>query len=304
MMKIAVSVIALASAIVLGWGHLTSSLAKEAQVSRIIEDLATVTAATYQALVVDKLQKDGKGAASDFKKKSGFVPTPKAFMRRITLNIVKNNRATERRFAFAVSNNGHPHFIARVNDQKLTGKAMAEVTAIAISQAIRTIRANYTRMVVNKLQKDGAGASLDYKAKSGYVPLPAVFIRYILADKGFQAVNTALRSRWNLNGKQHLQDAFEREGWDFLAKQQKVRLASGKPLTNYAWKPYVKADSKSLRFLSADVASAKACVSCHNKMEAESHVKAMRKKQGVEVGKSFELHELLGALSIAVPLSN
>lgn len=267
-----------------------------------------MTSAAYKAMVVDKLQQDGKGAASNYKKSSGFAPTPEAFMRRTTLNIVKNNRATEKRFAFAFSDRGKPHFIVRMQDQNLSEQEMAEVTAIAISQAIRTIRANYTGMIVNKLQKDGTGAALDYEAKPGFIPLPAVFIRHILADEGFQAVNTALRSRWNLNEKQHLQDALEQEGWDFLVKQQEARLASGKTLTNYTWQPYVKVitqgDTKALRFLSADTASAKACVTCHNMMENQSNVKAMRKKQGIEVGKAFELYELLGALSITVPLQN
>ncbi len=308
MMRTVVFIILLTSSVVFGWGHLAPSLAKETQASRIIEDLATVTSATYQALVVDKLQRDGKGASSDYKKKAGFVPTPEAFMRRITLSVVKSNSATEGRFAFAFSDKGQPHFIVRVHDDNASGQEMAEVTAVAISQAIRVIRAKYTAMVVNKLQKDGAGASLDYEAKSGFVPLPAVFIRRILSAEGFQLVHTALRSRWNLNKEQHLQDPFEHEGWDFLVKQQQMRLASGKTLTNYRWQPYVKVmtqgNKKALRFLSADAASAQACVVCYNKMETQDDVKAMRKTQGVEVGKAFDRYELLGALSITVPLSN
>lgn len=227
MIKTIASIIVLISSVLLEWGCLVPAQAREMQMSHIIEDLAAVTSATYKAMVVEKLQQEGKGAVADYKKKPGFVPTPKALMRRITLDIIKNNRAAERRFAFAPSDNGSPHFIARLQDQNLSTEEMAEVTAIAISQAVRAIRANYTGMVVNKLQKDGTGAALDYKTKQGFVPLPAVLIRRILGAKGFQAIPTALRSRWNLNEDQHLQDTFEHEGWDFLVKQQKTRLAAG-----------------------------------------------------------------------------
>jgi len=185
--------------------------------------------------------------------------------------------------------------------------------AKVVDELIRATRKHYTDMVVKKLKGEGAGASLEYKADKGFVPLPAVFMRRVAFETAFQQgradewlYNVALLSRWNLNEDQGLQGDFDQRGWEFLAKQQKDYLASGKPLKNIIWEPYIEAGrlrgQRVLRYLSADPASAKPCVSCHNAWERKEEIQNKRAKQGIEVGKVFERHELLGALSITVPL--
>jgi len=61
---------------------------------------------------------------------------------------------------------------------------------------------------------------------------------------------------------------------------------------------------KMLRYLSADPGSAIACITCHNRWEGKPEIKKLREKQGVEKGKIFQMHELMGALSINVALTN
>ena len=178
---------------------------------------------------------------------------------------------------------------------------------------VRATRAKYTKKAVGKLKKDGTGAALDSGSKSGYIPLPAQFIR----DVAFETVMLQkkskdekfaffLRSRWNLNPEQGLKDDFEKAGWKFLEDQQKGALASGKSLKNISWKPYTSIETgggqKTLRYLSADTGSALPCVTCHNNWEKKASVKEMRKKGGVEEGKVFRMNELMGAVSISVPL--
>ena len=188
-------------------------------------------------------------------------------------------------------------------------------TALAVAQVlddiVRATRKHYTNMVVSKLQKDGTGGSLDYDSEQGYVPLPAQFIRRVLYETTYQQIadknkryEIRLRSRWNLNEQQGLADEFEQQGWDFLVKQQQDQLAGGGKLKDIQWQPYIEVEQKkgqpALRYFSADTASSPSCVSCHNALEATDKVQQQRKKQGVEVDKTFDHFELMGAVSISV----
>lgn len=190
-------------------------------------------------------------------------------------------------------------------------KALA--AAQMLDEMVRSTRAYYTKLVVQKLKKEGTGAAIDYDSKEGYVPLPAQFIRkviyQIMLDKRTEGDNytkIALRSRWNLNDMQGLGTNFEKEGWEFLRKQQEQQLTAGKPLKKIDWKPYIKrsivGDTPVLNYLSADTASAKACYSCHNAWEQKPEIQKLRRQQNIETGSVFKKHELLGALSITVPI--
>ena len=189
--------------------------------------------------------------------------------------------------------------------------ALAEATAM--DRTIRATRANYTKMVVTKLKQEGAGASLGYEDTEGHVPLPAVFIRRIAFDlvrrerlKGSTQFSVALRSLWNLNDNQGLLDDFERDGWEFLVEQQEAQVAEGKSLKDLDWRPYLQLQTAGgqqvLRYMSADTAAAPACVSCHNAWEQNAEIKTKRRRSGIPEGKQFQRHELMGALSIAIPL--
>lgn len=186
-------------------------------------------------------------------------------------------------------------------------------TAQALDELVRATRAYYTKMVVNKLSKEGTGAAIDSDSQEGYVPLPAQFIRkvtyQIVYDKraeGDNVTKIALRSRWNLNDMQGLTTNFEKEGWAYLMKQQEEHIASGSALKKIKWQPYVKMDTVGgtpvIRYVSADPASASGCVSCHNAWEQKPEVMKLRRQQKVEEGKAFKKHELMGALAITIPI--
>lgn len=57
-----------------------------------------------------------------------------------------------------------------------------------------------------------------------------------------------------------------------------------------------------LRFLVADPASQVACVACHNAYEQRDGIRALRVAAGVAQGKQWAQHDLLGALSVTIPL--
>ncbi len=215
---------------------------------------------------------------------------------------------------FALSATFLLHF-ATAGEETLNQKYESEIAiAHAIDILIRSARAKYTKNVVGKLKNDGTGASINHGTMKGFIPLPAQFVRAIADDiiksqnegaKG--SFNFFLRSRWNLNLDQGLQDDFEKKGWDYLMRQQVKALKVGTPLKKISWKPYIRVEDfdgrKMLRYLSADPGSAIACITCHNRWEGKPEIKKLREKQGVEAGKIFQMYELMGALSINVALT-
>lgn len=185
--------------------------------------------------------------------------------------------------------------------------------AKVVDGLIRATRKHYTQMVVKKLKNDGAGASLEYESAPGFAPLPAVFIRRVVFETAYQQTlakewlyDTSLVSKWNLNEDRSLQSTFIKRGWDALIQQQSDHLATGKTLKDLRWQPHVEVGQFKgqpvLKYLSADPASARACVTCHNAWESKEEIQTRRRQQGIEVGKQFQRHELMGALSIIVPL--
>lgn len=174
---------------------------------------------------------------------------------------------------------------------------------------IRATREIYTREVVHKLEMEGGGADLDSDIHKGFIPLPGQFIRSVAfniiakqkrLNQNF--IEFVLRSRWNLNRVQGLQDDFEKEGSKFLAKQQE----SVQDLESIEWKPFIRLQTiegkRTLRYLNADPASTKDCVKCHNRWEKKDVIKRRRERTGIEKGKVFRLHELMGVLSISITL--
>jgi len=205
-------------------------------------------------------------------------------------------------FSFSIN------LFSNMTGSEVKSKSYNQAFAIAevVDSLIRSARANYTDAVVGKLKKDGTGASVDHMNKKGFAPLPAQFVRRLAADKNNKKFDFVLRSLWNLNKNQNLQNKFEKEGWGFLEAQQTRALKSKIPFRNIKWQPYVKVEDvggvKTLRYMSADTASASSCVTCHNAYERKAEIKKWRKEQGVRPGKLFKMHELMGALSISVPL--
>ena len=291
-----------------------TAVAQEISEVDVVRIMIESTINSYQSMVKQKLERDGVGSDPNFSSKKGFVPPTATFMRRVAFDaIAKNKRAKEKQFSFTFAPGGEGLLAVKIKYSALTKDQKGLVVAKILDSIVRSIRGIYTATVVRKLKKDGLGASIEYLSQSGYVPLPAVFVRAIFSDitskqiaSGAQQFSLGLRSRWSLNPLQGLQDEFEHDGWENLARQQDSRLASGQSLKNYLWDPYVKTVSEGgkqvLRFLSADPAAGKSCVSCHNQWESKAEIKDIRARQQVEVGKVFKRHELLGVLSIKIEI--
>ncbi|MDH3601478.1 MAG: DUF3365 domain-containing protein [Candidatus Tectomicrobia bacterium] len=286
--------------------------AQEPEVSDIVSNVVQSTLSIYKTVVVKKLEQDGLGASADYTSQKGFVSLPEEFMRRMAINaIAKHRRSGEKQFTFTFAPGGTGLLSVKLAEPSMPAEQKALVIAKVLDGMIRAVRGTYTSAVIQKLRRDGAGAAIDHTSQKGFVPLPAVFMRLIAADVISKAGNQffiSLRSRWNLNREQELRDDFERAGWTFLAKQQETQLAAGKSLRNFHWEPYVQVVTagakKNLRYISADPAASRSCVTCHNAWENREDIKTMRAKQDVEVGKTFKQHELLGVLSIVVSLED
>ena len=138
----------------------------------------------------------------------------------------------------------------------------------------------------------------------GFVPIPAQFLKMIGESS---SANTSDLfhykpvSKWNLEPKQGISDEFLAWAWPQLEKQDKQE-----PAKQIDWIPVwrfeIQNGKKVLRYLRADPASQHSCVDCHNIYESDPEIVARRVAQGVKPGKQWKLHQLLGALSITIPL--
>ena len=190
---------------------------------------------------------------------------------------------------------------------------LIEQEAVRVAEIISTQvvsdRAEYTQELVGKLMKDGVGASQNSSENKGYIPLPAQFVRNVAKRVAQQAKGLylySLVSLWNLNPEQGLKDEFDRWAWGQLEQQEKAFGAGPAPATGYAWKPVYRLEkrngSSKLLYMKADPGAAAACVSCHNNYEQRADIAALRKGQGIAPGKTFQLHRLMGALRVEVPI--
>ncbi len=178
--------------------------------------------------------------------------------------------------------------------------AIAEVVA---SQAT-TARSVYAREVAEKLRKDGFGPDVNFANMPGHVPIPAQFLKLVgLSASSNSDKLFAYRpvSKWNLDSAQGLSDDFLRWAWPQLESQDQ-----GTPQKPIVWRAVSRIETQEgqrvLRFLQADPASQMSCVACHNAYEKSATVLAMRSDQGVPQGKQWSQHQLMGALSVTVPL--
>jgi signal transduction histidine kinase len=178
--------------------------------------------------------------------------------------------------------------------------AIAEIVA---SQAT-TGRSVYAKEVAAKLKTDGFGPDVNYATMPGHVPIPAQFLKLV----GLAATANSGRlysyrpiSKWNLEESQGLSDDFLRWAWPQLEAQDVASPAG--PLT---WKAVSRIETQQgqrvLRYLSADPAAQMSCVACHNAYEKTPSLIATRARQGVPPGKQWQQHQLMGGLSIVVPL--
>ncbi|WKB53860.1 ATP-binding protein [Eleftheria terrae] len=199
---------------------------------------------------------------------------------------------------------GAAHYAILVRSQEhIIEHEAVRVAEIVASQAL-VARSVYSREVVAKLAGDGFGSTPDYKVHPGFAPIPAQFLKYVGRD--ITRHNSGLYSyrplsRWNLEASQGLRDDFQRWAWQQLQAQDRPdppRPIEWKP----AWRFETLGGRRTLRYMRADPASEQGCVACHNGMERLPEVLARRVSDGVEQGRVFKLHQLLGAVEVHVPV--
>lgn len=184
-----------------------------------------------------------------------------------------------------------------------------EQQALAIAQIVAdqamVARSVYAGEVAGKLAREGLAASVDFESRPGHVPIPAQFLK--LVGLASAAVSDRLYeykpvSKWNLEASQGLSDDFLRWAWPQLEQQDQPA-----PVEPIAWKPVYRFEQREgarvLRFLVADPAAQMACAHCHNAYEKRPGVVALREAAGVAPGRDFMQHQLLGALSVTIPLA-
>lgn len=173
-----------------------------------------------------------------------------------------------------------------------------------VSRSALASRTVYSSAVVDKLVADGFGASVDPQGALGHVAIPAQFLKLV----GIESSRTSdglysyrPLSKWNLEPTQGLRDDFQRWAWQQLEQQDKPM-----PLTAINWQPVWKFErvngTNTLRYMRADSAAKPGCVSCHNDFEARSDIQAIRVAASIPPGKKWQLHQLLGAIEVQVPI--
>lgn len=178
--------------------------------------------------------------------------------------------------------------------------SFAEIAAVQVT----TARSVYAKEIVGKLQRDGFGPSVEFDHMKGYVPIPAQFLRMLgLASSASTANLFHYKpvSRWHLEPDQGLNDDFLRWAWPQIEQQDQAN-----PTGPIAWKPIWRFElqdgQRVLRYLSPDAASQSGCVSCHNSYENKPEIITRRNAEHVPAGRQWKLHQLLGAISITIPL--
>ncbi len=147
-------------------------------------------------------------------------------------------------------------FFGEINIKQVAASA-DRLTEVA-TQQIKTDRTYYTKNVIGKLKRELPGSFLptaEFHNLKGGAPLPATFVRETSESLGKDALyNYDLISKWNINKSKGLRSEFERQAWESLSKDPKTAFSSFLADGNGAKYSYA----------TADIASAQACVSCHN----------------------------------------
>jgi len=195
------------------------------------------------------------------------------------------------------------YFVIRDSVKKTVETQAVAFAEIAAVQAT-TARSVYAKEIAEKLRQDGSGPNVEYQHMKGYVPIPAQFLKMLgLAS----STNTSELfhfkpvSKWNLEASQGLDDDFLRWAWPQIESQDEP-APTGPIAWKAVWRFEEQEGQKVLRYLKPDAASQQSCVACHNSYEAQAEVIARRIAEHVPAGKQWKQHQLLGAISITIPL--
>jgi len=178
--------------------------------------------------------------------------------------------------------------------------AVAEIVA----EQVTTARTVYAREIAGTLAGDGFGPNANSAEMPGHVPIPARFLKRVgraSSERSDRSYEYRPISKWNLEPTRGVTDDFLRWAWPQLESQD--RLEPAVPIEWKAvWRIEGEGRDRVLRYLSADLASQDGCVACHNAYERRPEVIQRRIAAGVEPGKQWVRHQLMGALSISIPL--
>jgi PAS domain S-box-containing protein len=196
------------------------------------------------------------------------------------------------------------YFIVKDAVTKTVEQQSLAIAEIVASQAT-TARSVYAKEIAAKLKADGFGPDVNFATMPGHVPIPAQFLKLVglaSSEKVDRLYEYKPVSKWNLEPSQGLSDDFLRWAWPQLERQDQAT-----PSGPIAWKAVSRLElkpdgSRVLRYLSADPASQAACAACHNAYEKRPEFLALRQSNGIEAGRQWNQHQLMGALSITVPL--
>ena len=155
----------------------------------------------------------------------------------------------------------------------------AEIATIQIVED----RKQYTKNIIVKLKKDGivdVHPNRDYTNINGGIPLPATFVQEVsnkINEKGVYSYD--LLSKWNINKEKGLSTDFEKEAFDYLYNKE------GEVFSRFM----VHNGVYTLRYATADIAAAEACVRCHNNHEDSPRT-------------DFKLGDVMGVLVVNIPI--
>lgn len=187
----------------------------------------------------------------------------------------------------------------------------ARSTAQTVASQVLAERKYYVQLVANKLEHTPWAAREGAAEDSSHIPLPATFVMHIASElsSSQREYKYSLVSRWNINPANSLSDPFLQRSFADLMAQEKQAKAAGtlsgtKPFND--WKPYYETGTVDgrpvLRYVVADVATGAACVSCHNSLELRKNIIAARAAAHVEQARTYQLNDLMGAISVTINL--
>lgn len=197
------------------------------------------------------------------------------------------------------------YFAVKDAHEKIVEFQAANVAEIVARHA-GSGRSVYASQIAGKLAKDGTGGPhVAFDQNKGFVPIPAQFLKMV--GREASATSGGLYqykplSKWNLEPTQGLTDDFQKWAWQQLEAQDQASPAA--PIAwNAVWRLEHVNGQNTLRYMRADPASAASCVECHNTFEQSPEIMELRRASGVEPGRTWKQHQLLGAIEVDIPLS-
>ncbi len=180
-------------------------------------------------------------------------------------------------------------FTKEVYDEnnKKTLIARARENATGITVQITADRAYYTKNVIGKLKKEWPDFKADqyYHDTEGAIPLPATFVQEVSEEINSSGqYRYELLSKWNINEEKGLKTEFQERAW------HKISQSPAESYSEIAPRGAGETLAVDIKYAIADLASAPACVSCHN-----AHAESPKN--------DFALNDVMGVLVATVNIT-